>query len=417
MDELTVAFNAHSVNGAFRILDLPLELFSSICSRLDNRSLRSIRLVSRAINDRSTFTFGTRSLAHLMALPRSDSLSVLLHFARQKKYSRFVKTISISTDIGGSSLIPHVGMPLSTAEALLTEALRNFENLEIIRIDSLSYLNFWYRSSKVIGLRCGPIRHFNGYLRGDFNALSCLFKVMIESIRGANICDKIYLDLNLRVEEASLFNNFTNSPIQTELFDLGSPFWKEKLSLKVRKVEIVPTVTSGWAADLAASCPELKELKLRGDEERISFDNIHGSVHVWQHLQVLTIKHVHLDNTAITDFLKAHHGTLSRLKLALVFLNNGTWADILQTIRDLPALESVCLSSLGQNVPYTTSQRPTGNSYSLRCYNRSEVLLALGALLPDISTYEEYYGNLDYNEIDFTPANAALSSRDLGGAK
>ncbi|KAI4659375.1 uncharacterized protein J4E78_005802 [Alternaria triticimaculans] len=410
MDELSVAFGALSLNGIFRILDLPSELFSSVCNHLDIGSLLSIRLVSRGISDRSTFTFGTRSLVHLVALPRFDSLSVLLHFARHKKYSRYVKTISISGEIGGSPSIPYVGMPLSTAEDMLTEAFRNFENLETIRIDSFSYVHIHYRSPKAIGLRCGPMWLLSGQLRCDFSALSHLFKVVIESIRRANICDKIYLDLNLLVQEASQYNNFSNSPIQTELFDLGSPFWKERLSLKVRKVELVPTVTSGWASDLAASCPDLKELKLRGHDGRISFDNNHGSVHVWQHLQVLILKDVHLDNTAIVDFLKAHHGTLTHLNLTLVFLDNGTWADILQTIHDLPALESLRLSSLGQSVPYTTAQQPTDELSSVRCCNRSEILLALGALLSDVSTYEEYDSSMVCHEIDFTSANIALSS-------
>jgi hypothetical protein len=53
MHELTVDFDALSLGGFFRIFDLPWELFSSVCSYLDDDLIRSIRLVFRAINDRS----------------------------------------------------------------------------------------------------------------------------------------------------------------------------------------------------------------------------------------------------------------------------------------------------------------------------------------------------------------------------
>lgn len=180
MDELSVTFSALSLYGPsfFRILDLPLvssalgrmvrwsyangilnhqELFSSVCDHMDDDSLRKTRLVCRTLSHRSAFTFGSRFFSHLVAMPHMESLTVLLRYAYHQKFSRFVNTLSISGETGPPSTT-YAGIPASTVEDMLTEALRSFENLETIRIDTCSYLRLEHLSSEAIGLRCGPER-------------------------------------------------------------------------------------------------------------------------------------------------------------------------------------------------------------------------------------------------------------------
>lgn len=322
----------------------------------------------------------------------------------------------MSSEIGGCPSTAQVGMPLSTAEDMLTEALHNFDNLDTIRIDSTSYLRYRYRPPVAPGLHCRPCKLYWEDLRRDFGALGHLFQVIGGSICRANISGKIHLDLDLQVTEPSYENGPHNSPVQAELFDLSSPFWKGRVSLRVRKVVLVPNMTGQWSADLDASCPELQELSLLacpgGIQGRIKFDNDGCHKNIWHRLQILNIKGVQFDNTAMADFLKAHHGSLTRLKIKYVFLQNGSWARILQTIRDLPALESLRLSSLGQNVAYTAASETDCDARScLRCGKRSDVLLALGALLRGVHTYKHQFFQEDYYKIDFTSANIALASK------
>ena len=318
----------------------------------------------------------------------------------------------MSGEIGGSPSMVHVGMPLSKAEDMLTEALRKFVNLETIRIDSLSYVQTWHLTGEVVGLRCGPERLTPQQLRCDFSALSHLLQVMMGSINRANVCDRIHLDLNLRVMSSSPYSDTDNSPIQAELFNISSPFWKERLSRGVRKFQARPSDTSGWASHLAASCSELKELELLPSGGRIKFGNRHGDVHVWQHLQDLAVSGVDLENTAIAGFFEAHQSTLTQLHLGYIVLDNGSWKEILQTIHDLPILEGLSLSCLGQNVAYATAPETDGDARScFRCDKRSDVLLALRALLQGVQTYKYQLFYEDYYRIDFTSAKIALASK------
>jgi hypothetical protein len=104
-------------------------------------------------------------------------------------------------------------------------------------------------------------------------------------------------------------------------------------------------------------------------------------LHVWQHLQVLTVDGLNFDDSAMADFLEAHQGTLTRIELTYVFPNKGSWVRILQAIRNLPHLNSLHICTLNHYLSHTVMRIDSGTTSRLKCKNRSEILLALGALL------------------------------------
>jgi len=340
-----------------------------------------------------------------------ESLTVLLRYAHHQRLSRFVKTLSISGETGPPSTT-YAGIPASTVEDMLTEALRSFANLETIRIDTYSYLQTRYLSPESIGLRCGPERLDMTQCSGDFTVLGHVFLVVIESAKRAKLCDTIHLDLNLRFQN---FPSLLQAPVPYELFDPSLPSWKDLLSSRVRKV-ILTTGSSGkWAHRIAASCSSLQELSLLPRRGEIRFDNAQGGLHVWPHLRSLTIINgtIRIKNAVLNDFFKAHQGNLVCVTLKHVFLGEGSWAEILQTIRNLPALQSICFTCLSQSIACPVLEpccngRPTLSLDGTACSNRADTLLALGALLPVHTIGLKPSADTNHHHIDFTLANGAL---------
>lgn len=374
--------------------------------------MRKTRLVCRTLSHRSAFTFGSRFFTHLVVIPHTESLTVLLRYAHHQRFSRFVKTLSISGETGPPSTT-YPGIHASTVEDMLTEALRSFENLETMRIDTCSYLRLEHLSSEAIGLRCGPERLRMEQLQGSFTALHHLIQVMMRSVERAMVRDKICLDLSLRFRD---WSTLPPSPRACELFDLSLPYWKDSLSSKVLKLEVTTLGTGRWSHNLAASCSSLQELSLLPHRGHVKFGNAQGGLHIWPHLRSLAILGgcICITSAVFNDFFKMHKNTLVRITLKHVSLQNESWSGMLQTIYGLPALQNICFAWLSQRIAYPAlepcSDRVSTCRQGVACSNRSDVLLVMGALLPDAYTFEFGYRDGINYQIDFTLANAALLS-------
>jgi hypothetical protein len=90
-------------------------------------------------------------------------------------------------------------------------------------------------------------------------------------------------------------------------------------------------------------CLQLRELRLVRITGPIGFHEGHGGLNVWRQLQESGMRSVYFHNTMITRFFNAYQGTLTRIGLTYVLLDSGSWTDIVQTIHDLPFLETLSL--------------------------------------------------------------------------
>jgi hypothetical protein len=128
--------------------------------------------------------------------------------------------------------------------------------------------------------------------------------------------DRIHLDLDFRVIGPCAYSKASNSPIQTELFDPSFP--------------VVFTATGTKTGSYYRA-------------DWIGFHEGHGGLNVWRQLQESGMRSVYFHNTMITRFFNAYQGTLTRIGLTYVLLDSGSWTDIVQTIHDLPFLETLSL--------------------------------------------------------------------------
>ena len=82
----------------FRILDLPPELISSICSHLDDKEALGIRYICRALNEGSMPILGKRLFSHLIVILHPISLAALLEIAKHPRFFKYVEEVTVCGD-------------------------------------------------------------------------------------------------------------------------------------------------------------------------------------------------------------------------------------------------------------------------------------------------------------------------------
>ncbi|KAI4659376.1 uncharacterized protein J4E78_005803 [Alternaria triticimaculans] len=156
---------ARASQPPFRLLDLPAEIVGSVSDRLEDTDLLNLRRACRALNAHSANAFGKRFFHHLIVILHPTSLTTLLEICHHPLLSKHVRKITVSGERIGQSINGieqqdlHMDLQVSVERSgmdtlTLKEAFRELENLEMVRVDVVSFYHLDPEPTDD-GIRCG----------------------------------------------------------------------------------------------------------------------------------------------------------------------------------------------------------------------------------------------------------------------
>lgn len=357
---------ARASQPPFRLLDLPAEIVGSVSDRLEDTDLLNLRRACRALNAYSANAFGKRFFHHLIVILHPTSLTTLLEICHHPLLSKHVRKITVSGERIGQSINGieqqdlHMDLQVSVERSgmdtlTLKEAFRELENLEMVRVDVVSFYHLDPEPTDD-GIRCGrahiiPAKLLNPPASRERHGDSGKNRVY-------DLIPKILLDAGVH-EKVGLQFEFWNTEYSNEdlvtFLDLDCEVWKCQLSRRVHSVGVLGQVDLDWLCRLLSATSSLRKFVFGADNHfmELSYQPV-GPFH-WPGFSHLHLEDVFFSHTDWTNFLRTHASTLRSLSCSSIGFPEGEWTEPLQIIETMPRIEYLWLVKLLEKAPYPHS--------------------------------------------------------------
>ena len=416
--------------GPFRILDLPPELVSSICSHLNDEEALSIRYVCRTLNESSVPILGQRLFSHLIFILHPVSLAAFLDIAKHPRFSKYVEQVTVCGDRLGYEVLDHgakyededdsvaeinnrdhrelhdsVEKPYFPA-VLLRQAFRSLSSLEIVRIHSRG----WYADEEGVvdeGIACGRTSLFKDrYMRQSENYVLRvpILQMTLPIIAEIDPEELLILDVELEAQEDLNLSRDEHMSFDHEL-------WKTLTANREVRIKVSEGLGSRWIQQFLESASNADKINIdalvykdAGEPNRIGRFSSLTALNSWPSLRSMILKYMALDRDTLVGILHAHRSKLTTITLSCLGFHHGTWHEPIGRLTTMTNLCRISLSNLLEEHPYwevegpiDTYQNPADLYYIssplLRVESGGRLDLMkeiLNALLSNFHTYEAY---------------------------
>jgi hypothetical protein len=374
----------------FRILDLPPELVSSICSHLVDEELLSIRYVCRAVNESSMPILGPRLFSHLMVILHPVSLAALLDIAKHPHFSEYVTQVTVCGDRLGYEILDlgakfededgshaeinnrdhrelHDSVDKSEFPAvLLRQAFRSLPSLGVIRI----YSRGWYCDKEGAldeGIACGRTSLFKDrrMRQADEWVLRVpIFQITLPVIAEIDPKGLLTLKVGLEAQEDLALSRDEHMSFDQEL-------WKSITANRKVFIQVDEGLGSRWIQQFLENASNVHEIFLdshvyedvEASSSRIGrFSSLTALTH-WSDLKQMTLYDMILDRDTLVGIFRAHRCTLEMIKLTCLGFHDGTWHKPIGCLTTMTELHSLVVSDMLEEHPYSEVQGPI-NAYT-----------------------------------------------------
>ncbi|KAK0508665.1 hypothetical protein JMJ35_008941 [Cladonia borealis] len=314
------------------LADLPVEVIEAITDKLNPRDLISLRLSCKEISQKTFHRFGQAYFTTLRTDLTHDNLQRLLSISKHGQLSHFVRKLVIKArdnhlgrgfhwhrlEDGNHSAC--VDAWLSLGVQLLRDILKGMTKCNSFHIYSYGGLEVYY--------------DWEFLLPSD--AVSIILSVIADT--GLPI-KSFFVD----------FRNWGAGSVDAKRVQMSlcqrPTFRNAWKSVEELRLELLLTPeTFDWAKDLVLQTTSLKKLSLHFDfDHTTSFiGNLVAFPQVFQGLQEFKLGCAHVTVNMLSSILIDSRSNLLVLSFWHVYLQQGTWAALLEQIRrSLPLLESI----------------------------------------------------------------------------
>jgi hypothetical protein len=368
----------------FRILDLPPELISSICSHLDDKEALSIRYVCRTLNEISMPILGQRLFSHLLVILHPVSLAALLDIAKHPQFSKYVTQVTVCGERLGYDVLDrpkskdeddtqaeinnrdhrelHDSIEKSEIPAvLLRQAFRSLPSLKAVQI----YSSGWYSDEKGTveeGIACGRTRLFkNRRMRqsDDWFLRVPILQITLPVIAEVDPKGRLELVVALDAQEDLALSRDEHMSFDQEL-------WKNITVNRKVCIQVDEGLGSRWIQQFLEAASNVHTIFLDAhvyidDEEpraRIGrFSSLTALTH-WPDLSHMMLCDMILDRDTLIGILRAHKCTLGIITLTCVGFHHGTWHEPIGCLTTMTKLHNLSLCDILEEHPYSEVRSP-----------------------------------------------------------
>lgn len=317
---------------ASSLSNLPVEVIEAISDRLNPTDLFSLRLSCKEINQKTLHRFGQAYFTTLRTDLTHDDLQRLLSISKNGQLRHFVRTLVIkdgNNDLGrgfywhrleGGNCSGCVDAWLSPGVQMFRDILKGMTKCNSFHIHSVGGLEEHYETEYLL----------------PSDAVGIILFIIAET--GLQI-KSFFVDFRTRGSGSMDAKRLQMSLCQRPTFRNA---WKTVEELRLEH-SLTPE-TFDWAKDLVLQTTGLKKLSLHFEfDHTTSFiDDLLAFPHVFQGLREFKLGCARVTVNMLSSILIDSRSNLLVLSFWHVYLQQGTWAALLEQLRGgLPSLERV----------------------------------------------------------------------------
>ncbi|KAJ8110759.1 hypothetical protein OPT61_g6486 [Boeremia exigua] len=400
--------------GPFRILDLPPELITGICSHLCAKDLLNIRRVCNSLNGNSMPILGPLVFRHLRVILHPASLAVLSEIAKHPQLSKYITQISLCGERLGyevpvANQQSHMDLHNSIVKSgfatlVLRQVLQSLPSLNEIVIRPLGWSYNAYHGEAPKAIACGRSNLVKEDEWEDFEYTGYnnpVFQVALP----------LLTDLDLRhcfAVKIMLSDEYGGNTMEMLASDLAA--WNRVTRKRTVSITISESHNVERFEEMLHSANNLRDLELWGIKQRtyVSLNRFYDSLdsldltHIpsWPCLKSLYFTCFMLDAKDLNALLRAHHDNLETVQLRGVGLHHHTWQETIHLLSTLEKLRYIQLETLLEEYTHEcyhcfydkniTREALKVGTLNSKCRNENEINIriksALNALLSEYRT-------------------------------
>ncbi|KAH6644093.1 hypothetical protein C7974DRAFT_467789 [Boeremia exigua] len=347
--------------GPLRILDLPSELLSSICSHLDGKDLLNVRRACRSLNQNSMSFFDPFFFSHLEAIIHLLSLSVLLEIAKHPRLSKYVTQVTLCGKwTCNESLSPsdqahndlHDGNSKSSQyRRTLQDVLQALPNLTRINVCSDSELKSKANSPPSLSCGLAGLQKSSGFnfrfgLDHDFERCSLVFRIVLPLLTKLDPEGLIRLHVVLSARPAY--------PKVLNPLELSAATWTNAIKKRAVTIKVHGHIEPWWVGRFLHTATNIHDVELWGlgrvtnDDYPFRFLKSLSLTGIlsWSDLRRISLRDMILDHDCFTALLRTHQRTLGAVQLDSIGIHLGTWRESIEILSTMPNIHVLQVNNL-----------------------------------------------------------------------